>query len=341
MSFRNFNCLEGRSKPSVSVKYSPSGRLFSVASADKKIYIFNSENGQCSATLDEGHSHGVNDIVWVDDRIIASGSDDHTVIVWDVETKKSICNFKGSNSFVYCLSIFGCNKMIVAGESNGNICFYHLSSKDPIMCFGGHSEPVSYIDCHNNGREFISAGQDGLLRVWDSAFHACCLKTIICNSERPSPFSSVRYSPNAQYVLTSSLDSTHNLYSHKTFTGGEVGQKREPSKHLNPIPSRSFNGHIIEKYSSNSTFHQWNDINCILSGSEDGKVFLWDLNSTNLFTSFTAHEDVVMSVASHPSTESSQFVSACRDGSVKIWNHENPEDNENNINPISLTVEES
>jgi len=54
--------------------------------ADKKIYIFNSENGQCLATLDEGHNHGVNDIIWIDDRIIASGSDDYTLNFWDIET---------------------------------------------------------------------------------------------------------------------------------------------------------------------------------------------------------------------------------------------------------------
>jgi len=38
------------------------------------------------ATLDEAHNHGVNDIIWIDDRIIASGSDDYTLNFWDIET---------------------------------------------------------------------------------------------------------------------------------------------------------------------------------------------------------------------------------------------------------------
>ena len=49
--------------------------------------------------------------------------------------------------------------------------------------------------------------------------------------------------------------------------------------------------------------------------------------------------DVILSVASHPSTESSQFVTACLDGSVKLWDLDNCEEMNKNI--ISLPVEES
>ena len=40
---------------------------------------------------------------------------------------------------------------------------------------------------HDNGREMLSAGQDGLIRLWDSLYPSLCLKTIVCDPKQPTP----------------------------------------------------------------------------------------------------------------------------------------------------------
>jgi len=41
----------------------------------------------------------------------------------------------------------------------------------------------------------------------------------------------------------------------------------------------------------------------VLSGSEDGKAYLWDLQTKQLLQTLEGHSDVVLGVASHPTRE--------------------------------------
>lgn len=59
-----------------------------------------------------------------------------------------------------------------------------------------------------------------------------------------------------------------------------------------------------------------NDGAFVLSGSEDGKIFAWDLVQAR-FESFHAHGKPVRALASHPETP--MLVSGCIDGSAKVW----------------------
>lgn len=55
------------------------------AAADGKIKLWNAYTGEIVRTL-EGHGKGVSDIAWAADSVyLASGSDDKTVRIWNVE----------------------------------------------------------------------------------------------------------------------------------------------------------------------------------------------------------------------------------------------------------------
>ncbi|KAG0022412.1 hypothetical protein BGZ80_000306 [Entomortierella chlamydospora] len=55
----------------------------------------------------------------------------------------------------------------------------------------------------------------------------------------------------------------------------------------------------------------------VISGSEDGKIYIWDLMEGKVIHEIEAHSKIVSSVAYHPTEE--KMCSASVDGSVKTW----------------------
>ena len=58
----------------------------------------------------------------------------------------------------------------------------------------------------------------------------------------------------------------------------------------------------------------------VLSGSEDGKACLWDLQSKQLLQTLDGHTDVVLGVAAHPSRELIVTGGTDKDlKSIRVW----------------------
>lgn len=79
----------------------------------------------------------------------------------------------------------------------------------------------------------------------------------------------------------------------------------------------SYRGHRMGSYRTESCFST--DGAFALSGSEDGKVYSWDVVSGQM-DSFHAHGKPIRALASHP--ELPLLVTGCVDGSAKVWTSE-------------------
>lgn len=96
-------------------------------------------------------------------------------------------SFKASKSFVYSLALNPVSRAIVSGGYDGSIAMFHLSSRDPLMRFSAHSEPVVSIAVDLGGRHFSTGAQDGLVRLWSCAGPSVCVKTIIGTENQAFP----------------------------------------------------------------------------------------------------------------------------------------------------------
>ena len=79
----------------------------------------------------------------------------------------------------------------------------------------------------------------------------------------------VKFSPNGKYVLICTLDGCIRLWNYAM-------EKKV----------KSYTGHKNERFSIVAEFHAGK---YIVSGSEDAKIYLWDLQSKNIFQVLEGH----------------------------------------------------
>jgi protein HIRA/HIR1 len=91
------------------VRWSGSGRFLASGGDDQQVILWHMQARQPDGPIENwqpmkrlvGHKHDVVDLCWSpDDRFIASGSIDNTVIIWDIERKEMMRTLNGHESIV-------------------------------------------------------------------------------------------------------------------------------------------------------------------------------------------------------------------------------------------------
>jgi WD40 repeat protein len=71
------------------IAYSPDARYFASCSMDKSVKLWDAASFRLLKVLDKarhaGHGTSVNRLLWLNNKVLLSGSDDRTISVWDIE----------------------------------------------------------------------------------------------------------------------------------------------------------------------------------------------------------------------------------------------------------------
>ncbi|TMW63775.1 hypothetical protein Poli38472_002716 [Pythium oligandrum] len=293
--------ITAHSKPISSVKFSRDGSLVATASADGIIKIWSTTalldaSSECKPSVTfHDHDQGVSDVSWSPDgAYIVSASDDKTVRVWDVEQHKAVSVLgtpthsnsvlfsglpmdsdalaahagddtdDGHTSFVFCCQVNPQGTLIASGSFDETVRLWDLRSGKCLVDLTVHQEPVSCVDFNCDGTLLATASYDGLVRVWDVATMQCLREIILDPSV---PVTQARFTPNSRYLLVGSLDHQLALWDYTT-----------PQK---PRCVKRFQGHVNQKFCLSAACFQdpEGDMTraCVLSGSEDGRVVVWDI----------------------------------------------------------------
>ncbi len=100
--------------------------------------------------------------------------------------------------------------------------------------------------------------------------------------------------------------------------------------YVEALCKKTYQGHENKKYSIGGSFGVNGKDAFIASGSEDGCIILWDVNSKNVLQKIEAHDGVTFWVDTHPFLDT--IVSCGEDKLVKIWINEDEEEHEEHVN---------
>ncbi|KAJ1752520.1 SCF ubiquitin ligase complex subunit cdc4 [Coemansia sp. RSA 1821] len=117
-------------------------------------------------------------------NIVASGSYDGTVRVWDVTTGECIHQLEGHMSKVYTIVLDPDHHAIFSGSMDGMIRVWNWDTGACLRILRGHLTLVGLLALRHGA--LVSAGADTTLRVWDHP-----LRTTTTEVEQQRPFSNI------------------------------------------------------------------------------------------------------------------------------------------------------
>ena len=319
-----------------SARFSPDGALLATGSADATINIYavpqhpDPQNAESSdnefkllRTL-RAHLAGVNALAWSplyspgQSYTLASASDDKSILLWnplssDFPVPPS--PLTGHSNYVFSLAFSPKGNMLVSGSHDEAVFLWNVRSGGVMRELPAHSDPVGGVDFVGDGSMVCSCSTDGLIRIWDSGTGQC-LRTLV--DEDRKGVSGVRFVPNGRYVLGWSLDGCVRLW--------RVGEGR---------CVKTYSGHRAAGFAVGGGLARYlvedgegGEEACVISGSEDGGVYAWDVVSKETLWKVHEHKDVVLSVdwvRLRGGDGRGLLVSVGKDRDVRVWIEDVPE----------------
>ncbi|KAL8788714.1 MAG: hypothetical protein Q9213_001528 [Squamulea squamosa] len=122
----------------------------------------NWKHGRYSTKIFRGHSNGVMCLQF-DDHVLATGSYDATIKLWDIKTCEEIRTLKGHESGIRCLQ-FDDTKLI-SGSIDRTIKVWNWHTGECLSTFTGHSGGV--IGLHFDSALLASGSMDKTVKIWN------------------------------------------------------------------------------------------------------------------------------------------------------------------------------
>ncbi|KAJ8614568.1 hypothetical protein CTAYLR_004077 [Chrysophaeum taylorii] len=323
--------LSGHKRAVASVSWSRDGLRLLSTSADATAKVWRSEpsssssNAWSCATSLVGHGEGLNDATWWRDSArCATASDDKTVRLWDVETGSCVVTYEGHESYVFCVDVNPQNTLLASGSFDETVKCWDARCERAIKTINAHSDPVTGVSFNKrDGTIIASSSYDGLLRLWDTALGEC-LATIFAEMDgethsKHAAVSHVVYAPNGNFVLSANHDSTLRLWRVAS----------PPCAH-----AKCYEGLEAARFCGACAFHASPDRrgdpknHAVVSGSEDGRLVVWNLQTAAIEHSIPAHDDAVLAVDPHPREDLVATGGMTRDALVKLWRWQETDDEE-------------
>ena len=129
-----------------------------------------SGDGDCLATL-EGHRSKVTTLAVMPGGLLASGSWDTTVRVWDAASGECLLTLVGHAHFVNALAVIPDGRL-ASGSADGTVCVWDPNTGAGLSRFKCSHTSVNALAGLPDGK-LASGSDDGAVRVWDVDTGAC------------------------------------------------------------------------------------------------------------------------------------------------------------------------
>lgn len=200
----------------------------------------------------KGHIRSVNSLEYIDvGSLLLSGSNDHNIKIWDVESGSLIRTFSEHITVTRDAKFTPDGKSVISAEDDYLIYWRNaVSGQIGRLPMYDHSGSVLTVDMSTDMQIIVSGSSDKTVKIWDSE-SAELIKML---DDNDCKVNAISYHPSGNYLASCGSNSLIYIWDLST------------SKKIRTLEGH--NGTInIVKFSK--------DGNTIISGGADVKVFIW------------------------------------------------------------------
>lgn len=250
---------------------------------------------QPQLVMQTGHSSEVTSVAFSPDgKVIASGSDDNSIKLWNVATGRLLRTLSAHSNSVYSVAFSPDGKTLATGSTDKTIKLWDVASGRLLKSFmplGSDATPVAFSP---DGKILAGGASAGKIKLWliSTGRVLLTLKGHCC------VVYSVAFAPDGQTLASVGTDDQVKLWDVNT------GQLR-----------KALRGHITTIHSV--VFSP--DGKTLASGGsfDDKTIKLWDVATGLLLRSLTGHTSAIYALAF--SRDGKTLVSGGWDNQVKLW----------------------
>jgi len=231
-------------------------------------------------------------------NLLASGHQDSSIYLWDLELKKHIGTFRGHSDIIRSLIFQKDDSGLISCSDDKTIRSRNLDLSNS-QIFGSpnvrHTGKVTALVLSSDGKILVSGSADKTVKIWflESKSDPYTLTGFA------APITSLAISPNDEFFAIGSFENSIRV-------------------------RRLEDGKIIRSINVGSGVNS-------LCFSPDGKLLavggfnhlikLWNMETGEEFCSLSGHEELISSIQFSP--DGKQLISSSGDSTIKIWQIEN------------------
>ncbi|KAI7815981.1 U5 small nuclear ribonucleoprotein 40 kDa protein [Gamsiella multidivaricata] len=149
------------------LRWSRDASMVFTASADRTCGVFDAQTGQRIKNC-KGHTSAVSSCSLARNgpELMASGSDDGSVKIWDLRTPSAVESLDAEYSITsVCFS--QSSDVVFAAGNNCCIIALDLRMRRALYALSGHSDTVTGVRLSPDGTRLLSNSMDNIVRIWD------------------------------------------------------------------------------------------------------------------------------------------------------------------------------
>ncbi|MFS8117617.1 MAG: protein kinase domain-containing protein, partial [Microcoleus sp.] len=244
------------------------------------------------------HSDAVGSVAFSPDGLmLASGSKDKTIQIWDLATGKSIRTFAGDSSTVWSVTFDSSGTKLATGTGFWRVMLWDLNTGQATRILD-HTASVWSVALSPDGQLIASGSGDKTTKISDAT-----TGSLIYNLPDHTDFVySVAFTPDGKSLVSASKDKKITIVDVAT---GKLLKTLEG--HGDQVRSVAVSP----------------DGKTIVSGSYDESIKIWNLETGDLIRSIKGHSDDIVSVAISP--DGKFIASGSKDKTIKLWDFDTGE----------------